>query len=100
MLTLNMCPSSPVLKLHKVDGKEGWWSAYVNGDLRIILKRTKDQQMVVCWVDHHDDAYMWAKRHTLSQHPSTGVMQLVEIPEISETPVDQYKDLNRRWLPE
>lgn len=69
-------------KLHKVDGDAGWWSAYVNGDLRIILQRPGENECVVCWVDHHDAAYRWARNHTLAKHPATGVMQLVEVQEV------------------
>ncbi|MBO7683455.1 MAG: DEAD/DEAH box helicase [Kiritimatiellae bacterium] len=82
VLDLEMDPTDRTLSLHKVDGKAGWWSAYANGDLRIILKREGDGGMILCWTDHHDKAYLWASRHVLTEHPVTHTMQLVEIPEV------------------
>ena len=86
VLDLQADPTAARHSLHRVDGNAGWWSAYVNGDLRIILRREEDGNMVLCWTDHHDDAYLWARRHQLAQHPVTGAMQLVEIPEVSVQP--------------
>lgn len=83
VLELQCDPTAARHSLHRVDGNAGWWSAYVNGDLRIILRREGDGNMVLCWTDHHDAAYLWARRHQLTQHPVTGAMQLVEIPEVT-----------------
>lgn len=89
VLGLQYDPTAAKHNLHKVDGRAGWWSAYVNGDLRIILRKQIDgkSMMAICWADHHDAAYLWAKRHILRQHPTTGAMQLVEIPEVLEAPL-------------
>ena len=89
ILGLQFDPTAPKFNLHKVDGNAGWWSCYVNDDLRIIFKRNQPQKgeekhMIICWADHHDAAYVWARNHVLKQHPTTGAMQLVEIPEISD----------------
>ena len=86
VLELQMDPTARTLSLHKVDGNAGWWSAYANGDLRIILKREGEDGMILCWTDHHDKAYLWAQRHVLAEHPVTHTMQLVEIPEIVAEP--------------
>ena len=86
IVDLNIDPTSASLSLHRVDGNAGWWSAYANGDLRIILHRGDNGQMVLCWVDHHDKAYLWANNHVLTAHPKTGKMQLVEIPEVVAKP--------------
>ena len=83
IMDLNIDPTVSTLSLHKLDGNAGWWSVYANGDIRIILHRGDDGQMVLCWVDHHDKAYVWAKNHVLKEHPATGKMQLVEIPEVA-----------------
>lgn len=84
VLGLQFDPAAARHNLHKVDGNAGWWSAYVNGDLRIILRKQIGGKslMVVCWADHHDAAYRWARNHVLNRHPATGAMQLVEIPEV------------------
>ena len=86
VLELQMDPTARTFSLHKVDGNTGWWSAYANGDLRIILKREGDDGMILCWTDHHDKAYLWAQRHVLAEHPVTHTMQLVEIPEVVAEP--------------
>ena len=92
VLGLQYDPTAAKHNLHKVEGNAGWWSAYVNVDLRIILRRNIDGKsiMVICWADHHDAAYLWAKRHVLRQHPTTGAMQLVEIPEVVEAQNDLH----------
>lgn len=82
VLDLQMDPTAPTLSLHRVDGNAGWWSAYANGDLRIILKRDGAAGMILCWTDHHDKAYLWASRHVLAEHPVTHAMQIIEIPEV------------------
>ena len=59
----------------------GFWSARVNLDLRIILHRA-GENVVLCYVDSHDDAYRWAERRRLETHPTTGAAQLVELREV------------------
>ena len=38
--------------------------------------------LLLCYVGEHDDAYRWAERRRLEQHPHTGAAQLVEIREV------------------
>ena len=73
----------PSLGLHRVTGARdpGFWSARVNLDLRIILHRS-GENVVLCYVDGHDDAYRWAERRQLETHPNTGAAQLVELREV------------------
>ena len=73
----------PSLSLHRVTGARdpGFWSARVNLDLRIILHRA-GENVVLCYVDNHDDAYRWAERRRLETHPTTGAAQLVELREV------------------
>ena len=52
-----------------------------NMDLRIILFRDGDRQ-VLMYVDHHDPAYRWAERRTVTTHPVTGSAQIVEFDEV------------------
>lgn len=42
----------------------------------IILKPNSSNVYILLWVDHHDDAYKWARRHQCKIHPSTGIIQL------------------------
>ena len=73
----------PGLSLHRVTGArdQGFWSARVNLDLRIILHRS-GEDVVLCYVDSHDDAYRWAERRRLETHPTTGAAQLMELREV------------------
>jgi hypothetical protein len=57
-----------------------FWSVRVNSDLRLIVHRTADS-LLLCYVDHHDEAYAWAERRKLETHPTTGAAQPVEIRE-------------------
>ena len=82
----------PSLSLHRVTGAKDpdFWSARVNRDLRIILHRA-GENVVLCYVDNHDDAYRWAERRRLETHPTTGAAQLVELREVvQEIPVPVY----------
>lgn len=84
VLSLQLDPESPAHHLHRVEGAKQWWSARADADWRIVLAR-QGEGCVVVWADHHDDAYLWARRHILERHPVTGGMQLVEIPEEKAT---------------
>ena len=75
--------SHPALSLHKLTGTKdpNFWSTRVNLDLRIILHRA-GENVVLCYVARHDDAYQWAERRRLETHPTTGAAQLVELREV------------------
>ena len=82
----------PGLSLHRLTGASDpdFWSARVNLDLRIILHRA-GENVVLCYVGRHDDAYRWAERRKLETHPTTGAAQLVELREVvQEIPVPVY----------
>ena len=82
---LQVDPSRPGFQLHKLDGARdpNFRSVRVNLDIRIIVHQTQDSFML-CYVDHHDDAYGWAKGRKLETHPRTGAAQLVEVRETVE----------------
>ena len=79
---LQMDPANPGMQFHRVEHAKdpNFWSVRVSSDLRLIVHRTKNSLML-CYVDHHDDAYDWARRRRLETHPTTGAAQLVEIRE-------------------
>jgi hypothetical protein len=79
---LQINPTSPGLKLHRVDRSKdaNFWTARVNDDIRIVLHRTQSS-LLLCYVGHHDDAYSWAERRKIETHPRTGAAQLVEVVE-------------------
>ena len=88
----------PSLSLHRVTGSRdpGFWSARVSLDLRIILHRA-GENVVLCYVDSHDDAYHWAERRRLETHPTTGAALLVELREVvQEVVVPVYVEEERQ----
>ena len=65
-------------------------SVRVSRDIRLIVHRTA-ASLLLCYVDHHDQAYRWAERRKLEIHPRTGAAQLVEIREtIQEILIPTY----------
>lgn len=74
--------SHPGLDFHRVEKSKDpdFWSVRVSRDVRIIVHRSA-VSTVLCYVDHHDDAYQWAERRKLETHPKTGAAQLVEVRE-------------------
>src|SRR3546814_2320768 len=70
------------MSFHKLDRAKdpNFWSIRVNRDVRLIVHRTAGS-LLLCYVDHHDEAYRWAERRKLEVHPTTGAAQLVEIRE-------------------
>lgn len=79
---LQMNSASPGLNFHKLDKArdKNFWSVRVTRDIRLIVHRN-DSSLLLCYVDHHDNAYDWAERRKLETHPRTGAAQLVEIRE-------------------
>lgn len=89
---LQMNPANPGMQLHRIDGAKdkNFWSVRVSRDIRIIVHRT-EASLLLCYADHHDDAYHWAERRKLETHPTTGAAQLVEIREtVKEITVPVY----------
>lgn len=89
---LQVNPANPGTSLHKLDRAKdpNFWSARVSRDIRIIMHRTPGS-LLLCYVDHHDQAYAWAERRKLETHPTTGAAQLVEIRErVQEIVVPGY----------
>lgn len=79
---LQLNPANPAMSCHKLERArdENFWSVRVSRDIRIIVHRNTNS-LLLCYVDHHDAAYAWAKRRKLETHPKTGAAQLVEIRE-------------------
>ncbi len=77
-------------------------SVRIDQDFRaIVLKPETGNVYVLLWVDKHDDAYDWARRHRCKVHPNTGTLQLLQSTteaapdgqaEASETPEPQAAD--------
>jgi mRNA-degrading endonuclease RelE of RelBE toxin-antitoxin system len=87
---LQLNPASSGLRFHKLDRVKdpNFWSVSVNMDIRIIVHRTA-ASLMLCYVDHHDNAYTWAQKRKIERHPRTGAAQLVEVRETIEEVVIQ-----------
>ena len=89
---LQMNPAHPGMQFHKLNRTRDrrFWSVRVSDDIRLIVHRT-EASLLLCYVDHHDQAYSWAERRKLETHPRTGAAQLVEIREVvKRITVPQY----------
>ena len=82
-MDLQLNPSNPGLQFHKLDRARdpNFCSIRVSRDIRIILHKS-GSVLLMCYVDHHDDAYAWAERRKMERHPKTGAQQIVEIREL------------------
>ena len=80
---LQLDPAAPGLSFHKLNRvkDKNFLSVRVNRDIRLIVHRTA-ASLLLCYVNHHDEAYRWAERRKIERHPKTGAAQLVEIREI------------------
>ena len=98
---LQLNPASPGMQFHKLDKAKDkrFWSVRVGADLRLIVHRS-DDNLLLCYVDHHDNAYHWAERRKLETHPRTGAAQLVEIREtVKEIVVPAYVKAEEPTIP-
>src|SRR5713226_1064003 len=89
---LQLDPANPGMKFHKLDKAKDkrFWSVRVSKDIRLIVHKTPGS-LLLCYVDHHDNAYAWAERRKLETHPKTGAAQFVEIREtVKEIVVPTY----------
>ncbi|QGZ60351.1 UvrD-helicase domain-containing protein [Paraburkholderia acidisoli] len=59
-------------------------SVRINENMRgIVLKPDVGNVYCLLWVDQHDDAYHWARRHRVGVHPDVGSIQVYAVQEES-----------------
>ena len=82
---LQMGLSGNSAQFHKIERAKdpNFWSVRANSDIRLIIHKTS-ASILLCYVDHHDDAYAWAMRRRIENHPVTGAAQIVEVRELVE----------------
>jgi mRNA-degrading endonuclease RelE of RelBE toxin-antitoxin system len=94
---LQLNPAHPALQFHKLDKAKDprFWAVRVSLDIRLIVHRT-ESGLLLCYVNHHDNAYHWAERRKLETHPKTGAAQLVEIREtVREITIPRYVEVEQ-----
>ncbi len=95
---LQLNPGHPSLQFHKLAKAKdpNFWSIRVSRDVRLIVHKT-GTSLLLCYVDHHDDAYEWAERRKVETHPKTGAAQLVEIRErVQEIEIPKYVEVQAK----
>lgn len=72
-------PTSSGFNYEKIQNADQMYSIRVDLAYRcIVMKPKKGDVYILLWVDHHDDAYDWAKRHKCLVNPETGSLQILE----------------------
>lgn len=72
-------PASPGLNYEKLRATKSGslWSVRIDRTYRGIMARQPETgTYVLAWVDHHDEAYAWAKTHECSINEFTGAVQI------------------------
>ncbi|MYL28152.1 MULTISPECIES: UvrD-helicase domain-containing protein [Halomonadaceae] len=75
-------PQSSGLNYEKINdaANDQFRSVRVDQDYRaIVMKPSKGNVYLLLWVDKHDEAYAWARRHKCQVNPETGALQLYEV---------------------
>ena len=105
-------PNSPGINYEKIDEgiDKNICSVRIDDTYRAIVVRCPDTNVyMLLWVDHHDEAYAWAKRKKCSINKVTGGVQVFDVQEVAvekqiekETIFAAYTDdqLIRMGLPE
>ncbi len=72
-------PTSPGLNYEKIQAvrDQKLHSIRVDQSYRAIVLRSN--AYILLWVDKHDDAYEWARKHNSSIHPQSGAIQIIEV---------------------
>ena len=65
------------------------WSVRIDNTYRGIVARDDAADVyILLWVDHHDEAYEWARRKHVEVNPATGALQVYETVEV-EPPAEE-----------
>ena len=82
-------PSSPGFNFETIEGAKdrSIKSARITQDLRTILHQS-DQMLTLLYAGHHEDAYRWAERRRVENHPVTGTLQIVETTESVQAEIE------------
>lgn len=79
-------PSSSGLNYEKIQdsASPGYRSARLDNDYRVIINQPSNGNVyLILWAGKHDEAYKWAKTHACRINPTTGSMQLYEVPVVA-----------------
>ncbi len=87
-------PKSPGLNYEKLHFAQNMHSIRVDGAYRcIVMSPQKDDVYILLWVDNHNEAYDWAKKHKCMINPQTGSLQIIQVEkEIEKIPVNTIEE--------
>lgn len=72
-------PKSPGLNYEKLHFSDNMHSIRVDGAYRcIVMSPNSDDVYILLWVDKHDEAYDWAKKHKCLVNAQTGSLQIIQ----------------------
>ena len=86
-------PKSPGLNYEKLHFAKNMYSIRVDGSYRCIVMSPEDNNVyLLLWVDNHDEAYDWAKKHKCTVNTQTGSLEIVQAShDVEDMPVKQDK---------
>jgi len=72
-------PKSPGLNYEKLHFANNMHSIRVDGSYRcIVMSPETNDVYILLWVDNHDDAYDWAKKHKCMVNAQTGSLEIIQ----------------------
>jgi superfamily I DNA/RNA helicase/mRNA-degrading endonuclease RelE of RelBE toxin-antitoxin system len=77
-------PTLPGINYEKIEGAKDPKLRSVRIDQAyrgVVLKPDQGNVYMLLWVDHHDDAYQWARNRLVQIHPETGSLQVLPMEE-------------------
>lgn len=83
-------PKSPGLNYEKLHFTSNMYSIRVDQSYRcIVLSPDNGDVYILLWVDNHDEAYNWAKKHICSINNETGSLQIIK----SQTSIEESNNM-------
>ena len=61
----------------------------------IVVRQEETGVYILLWVDHHDEAYEWARRKRCSINPQSGALQVFEVQETENYVVEEDRTIIR-----
>lgn len=72
-------PNASGLNYEKLHATKNMHSLRVDSSYRcIVMSPEKNDVYILLWVDNHDDAYDWAKKHKCSVNTETGSLEIIQ----------------------
>lgn len=92
-------PKSPGLNYEKLHFASNMHSIRVDGSYRCIVMSPENNDVyLLLWVDNHDDAYDWAKKHKCTVNSQTGSLEIIQATHDIETVPLVEKQTNKSFF--